>query len=253
MDGDGGADATNEAADVTRLDATDAGPGDAADSGDGGALLDALWVSAAGDAFQIMAHEVTNDEYTAFLDLLPDLDAQAPPCAAINTTFIPAGFPPPEDGGTLPVVNVDWCDARMYCALSGARLCGAIGGGPLQLSDVGGPVDAWYTACSQGRRLVFPYGNTYQPTWCNGQDRTGAPGAVVPVGSLSTCEGGYPGIFDMSGNVWEWTDACDEDAGQCVFRGGSCFDQGDTRLACSAVPTAARLIVYPNLGFRCCR
>ena len=48
-------------------------------------------------------------------------------------------------------------------------------------------------------------------------------GTLVPVASLPGCQGGYPGVFDMSGNVEEVEDSCD-DAGTCYSRGGSFVD-----------------------------
>lgn len=61
----------------------------------------------------------------------------------------------------------------------------------------------------------------------------------------------YDAIFDMSGNVAEWTDQCSGGGpkASCVIRGGAY----DSALACDSLvfrnPAAATV---PGLGFRCC-
>ena len=73
---------------------------------------------------------------------------------------------------------------------------------------------AWFLACSHGaEQRAYPYGNTFETASCNGCAYEATCGQVVynlttPVGSLASCAGGYPGLFDMSGNVEEWEDAC---------------------------------------------
>ena len=71
----------------------------------------------------------------------------------------------------------------------------------------------------------YPYGNTYQPSYCNTHDY--GAGNTTTVGSLPNCvtsAPGYAGVYDLSGNVIEWEDSCDETAGEdanCRLRGGS--------------------------------
>jgi sulfatase modifying factor 1 len=76
---------------------------------------------------------------------------------------------------------------------------------------------------------------------CNGYDA--GKGGTVPVGSMSGCESsvsGYTGVYDLSGNVWEWEDSCDgyvDDTNWCRLRGGS-FNDVDYYLRCEAKMTA---------------
>jgi hypothetical protein len=58
-------------------------------------------------------------------------------------------------------------------------------------------------------------------------------GALELVGNPATCQGGVPGLFDMSGNAQEWENACGNtaaDAGDdtCHLRGGTFFFQSDS-------------------------
>ena len=74
------------------------------------------------------------------------------------------------------------------------------------------------------------------------------------VGTAPGCEGGYPGLFDLSGNVQEWEDTCQTEAGQndsCLTRGGS-VEQGAPALFCNAEEARARNTARNEVGFRCC-
>ena len=117
--------------------------------------------------------------------------------------------------GATPWANVSWDEARAACELAGKRLCDE---------------DEWFGACVPPGGGVYPYGEVYSAHRCNGNDH-GAGGAT-PTGSMSECEGGYPGIFDMSGNMWEWTSTCAD--GRCRVRGGSFGDPGSDQLRCAA-------------------
>jgi formylglycine-generating enzyme len=200
------------------------------------------------DSFCIDATEVIERDYTAFLDAKKgDTSGQIAACSA-NASYQPDPtlFPKVPTG---PVRGVDWCDAYAYCAWAGKRLCGKIGGGSVPILSTDDPeVDQWYRACSRAGARAFPYGDTYDPTAC----RTKNSGSVIG-GSMTKCEGGYPGIFDMSGNVWEWEDACD-DAGECVMRGGGWPQEGIAAGCAYGVVhyNAPRTESSGDRGIRCC-
>ncbi|MDI1443683.1 SUMF1/EgtB/PvdO family nonheme iron enzyme [Polyangium sp. 6x1] len=211
-------------------------------------------VEAPGEAtYCIDSTEVTNAQYVAWLKQMPIVES-LPQCAW-NTTFQPQITPQEND---LPVANVDWCDAYAFCAAHQKRLCGRIGGGQLAYAEATDAMKSqWFNACTGGGTKIYPYGDTYDPTACNGQDKDPIDGTVVPVASLATCEGGFPGIFDMSGNVWEWVDSCDEAVGgtpmenPCRRQGGGYTSIAD--LDCPSISSVyTRSQTTPNTGFRCC-
>jgi formylglycine-generating enzyme required for sulfatase activity len=112
----------------------------------------------------------------------------------------------------------------------------------------------WYNACSAGGANTYPYGTAYIGAACNGLDN--ATGATLPVGSNAACEGGFPGLFDLSGNVHEWEDSCSGRAGEyCRIRGGS-FTQPMANLVCSlgdeTYVFGYRVSRTADVGFRCC-
>jgi formylglycine-generating enzyme len=215
--------------------------------------------------------EVTNQQYSVFLASSPNLGAQPAYCSW-NTTFVPeqtngecVGSYDPDMSPNNPVRCIDWCDAKMYCEWAGKRLCGEVKGtGPLAAVDYDNPNRSqWYNACSLQGMNVFPYGNTYQGTACNGLDSINV--SVIPVTQATLCVGGYSGLHDMSGNVAEWEDSCASSNGaqdMCNLRGGSYldFDAKPHSLQCNSVDSQSPAKVYrvprsaaaADRGFRCC-
>lgn len=212
--------------------------------------------------------EVTNAAYYAFLVSNPDSADQPAECVGWNASFTPALWDPaiatvqPDH----PVVNVDWCDARAYCRAQGKRLCGQLGGGPHSFDFPDAKTSEWFSACSDGGSQLFPYGDTPDGGACVGRLYSDAgPDApqLEAVRSAAGCEGGYPALFDMNGNVWEWEDACDVGGGdpadvQCRRRGGSYRDNDPMNsncLACKACGISRKPRKHKSsedTGIRCC-
>jgi formylglycine-generating enzyme required for sulfatase activity len=204
----------------------------------------------AGAKFSIDATEVTRAEYAAFLAVQPGMALQPLTVCSANTSYVPAANWPPTTSPQSPVTFVSWCDAAAYCNWAGKRLCGRIGGGPTPYSSyANASVSQWYAACSAGGTRTYPYASTYDPNACRGKDH----GDTKPgdVGSLTTCEGGLPGLYDMSGNVWEWEDSCDS-SDLCRRRGGA-YGNTETILRCAVGGSDKRDVVARDLGFRCCK
>ncbi len=207
--------------------------------------------------FCIDSTEVTVAQYAEFL-AAPDVPDDQPPGCAWNKTFRPdywwRATPFESDAGlssaevdSMPVTVVDWCDARAFCAWAGKRLCGRVGGGPsLAASEVSTTASEWFVACSRKGARLYPYGDDFDGTACNGV----GSGHREPVASSPGCVGGYDGLFDMTGNVAEWIDDCG-DGSACAMMGGNFgFPQGS--LHCGASDPQPGDAGYPQGGFRCC-
>ena len=121
-------------------------------------------------------------------------------------------------------------------------------GPPVPVTD-----DQWFNACTANGSKQWPYGTSANQSSCNTQDNTNISTFTVDVGSLATCVGGYPGIFDMSGNVRESEDACESEdkAANCLYRGGS-YALSSDNASCDEFHFDLRHHYDLDVGFRCC-
>jgi len=142
------------------------------------------------DAFQISRHEITVGQFSAF-------------GAATGWTVDPRSIAGPT---THPVTFVSWPDALAYCRWFEATLRSAPTTPPAiaaRLRDgwrVTLPTEAQWEKAARGTdRRRYPWGD--EPR----RDRANYEGTgTTPVGQFPCPECPFD-LFDMSGNVWEWT------------------------------------------------
>jgi hypothetical protein len=142
--------------------------------------------------------------------------------------------------GVMPWTEVAWSQATWACTAAGKRLC---------------DTSEWVAACNGPCDWDFSFGNDARGETCPCNGGGYGLHEVVPTGSMTGCEGGYPGIFDLSGNVAEWTTICDADD-LCQVRGGA-YGEGMYDLVCEYfsdmyIRWARMTIQSPHIGFRCC-
>ena len=89
----------------------------------------------------------------------------------------------------LPVTEINWEDASQYCAWAGKRL----------------PTESeWEMAARGTQGLEYPWGNEFDAKKMNSGQGREEEDAVAPVGTYPTDRSPY-GVYDMAGNVSEWT------------------------------------------------
>ena len=202
---------------------------------DGGASSSEKIPTVPAGAIRITPTEVTAAQYAEFLADVDGQDIARPATCAWNTTFAPSSSAGCASGASSPIRCVDWCDAYAFCEWAGLRLC---------------TKTEWLAACGGATNDPYPYGASFNQASCQFND----PGGPVAVGSKTACEGGYPGLFDMLGNVAEWDGSCQGTAGatdRCGIHGGDFAAAADT-FQCSTENDAARSAGSPKVGIRCC-
>jgi len=130
-----------------------------------------------------------------------------------------------------PTAYVSIYQAMDSCYAAGKRLC---------------TTEEWRLACAGPYGWAYPYGSKYEPRACATRDTM-----ALASGSRPECRG-YLGIYDMSGNLLEWTNT--RAAGDNRFynvMGG--FWESGSQSGCFD----ARYSYYPQnrhnpVGFRCC-
>lgn len=207
-------------------------------------------------SFCIDKTEVSKAQYKAFVAANVSTATQDAFCTW-NTSFAPkANWPYPVGEDNLPAGDVNWCDAVAFCKWAGKRLCGKIGGGALSAAEVGNNlINEHAFACSHGGTQLYPYGNVYDGKKCNGGD-TADPDVIENVGTRTTCESGWGGVFDLAGNVHEWENSCVVGGGTlqadpCSLQGAA-FTHGAGDMTCTSTFGWPRGNHDPEVGFRCC-
>ena len=162
----------------------------------------------------------------------------------------------PEGKADHPVTYVSWEDADAYCKWVDKRL----------------PTDQeWEKAARGTDGRIFPWGNEFEVKNANTPLRwqqVGAFGDTTPVGAFKGGVSPY-GVYDMSGNVWEWTaswykaypnnEVPSESYGERykTLKGGSWFDCSFYNCGISApVFNRAFFSVHTkndSFGFRCAK
>jgi formylglycine-generating enzyme required for sulfatase activity len=192
-----------------------------------------------GGCFWLDESEVTVEHYDQFLAGGPQNVA---PCAGKNTSFAPGGGPG-TSAPDLPVTGVDWCDAAAYCAWTGKRLCSTYDLSGAKKSEM-------ESTCTDGDHDGFLYAQKFSLASGNCRGNTSSP---APVKSLASCVT-PTGVFDLVGNVREWTAECDgtDYDKACAARGGAYTSTSAADWGCLTRITYPRDRAAPDLGFRCC-
>jgi hypothetical protein len=137
----------------------------------------------------------------------------------------------PNAEGALPTAMVSQAQAADSCRSGGRRLCSA---------------EEWREACQGPEGLRYPYGKRYDERHCPAQQKEPARSGRQPA-----CRS-YYGLYDLTGNVWEWTSTPDPEHEDFFRVAGGNWETAE-KASCglfkySFYPQNR----YPAVGFRCC-
>ncbi|MBM3475564.1 MAG: CHAT domain-containing protein [Armatimonadetes bacterium] len=181
-------------------------------------------------AFHIDRYPVTNEDFTRFVE-----------ATGYQTTGEKLGRPITwrtlsEGKSRHPVVCVSCDDAEAYAQWAGKRLPTA---------------DEWEKAARGEDGRLYPWGDLYDSSKCNTFESM--PGFhTTEVGMLEAGKSPY-GVYDMVGNVAEWTATSMTDETKRVIAGGS------WRMTCEVMGLPSlrregdRDFVREDIGFRCAK
>ena len=196
-------------------------------------------------AFYMDKYEVTNLQYEYSLQFTH----RPAPEHFVNGHY-------PDGKADHPVTFVSWFDAKAYCEWAGKRL----------------PTDIeWEKAARGTDGRTYPWGDEFNIDYVNSPVRWTTLkliGDTTPVGAFEKGVSPY-GLYDMSGNVWEWTSSWylpypgntrkSENYGgnYRVLKGGSWWDCSFYQCGISA-PVYNRSFFHPktknnSFGFRCAK
>jgi formylglycine-generating enzyme required for sulfatase activity len=163
-------------------------------------------------------------------------------------------FEYPNRKGEFPIIMVSWYEARDACKTEGKRLCSE---------------DEWTYACEGDEATPYPSGYSREASECVNDrpwkkfddqalmPRSG-PRAMAeldrlwqgqPSGSRAACKS-KAGVYDMTGNVDEWTKSSIAGERPSVLKGGY---WGPVRTRCRPATKAHdESHTFYQQGFRCC-
>ncbi len=163
-------------------------------------------------------------------------------------------FEYPNRKGEFPILMVSWYEARDACKGEGKRLCSE---------------DEWTYACEGDEATPYPSGYSREDSacvndrpWIKFDDQALLPRATpraraeldrlwqgLPSGSRAACKS-RAGVYDMTGNIDEWTTSSVPGERPSVLKGGY---WGPVRTRCRPATKAHdETHMFYQQGFRCC-
>lgn len=137
----------------------------------------------------------------------------------------------PNRKGKVPFAGVTWLEAVAKCRVVGKRLCSGV---------------EWERACSGPSKRAYPYGDAFDIKRCNsGREHTRG---ATPGGYHRDCRS-EEGVYDLSGNLWEWTG---REAGEAALAGGGWMTDGENSKCASRSWQGTPNATNHTFGFRCC-
>ena len=138
----------------------------------------------------------------------------------------------PNQPDATPKDMVSQEEAARLCANEGKHLC---------------TIDEWQAACRGKDGFKYSYGNSYKQSKCNTNTK-----AAKRSGRKTQCRSWW-GMYDMNGNLWEWTSTTSKQhPDKFLVAGGAWNTNNESRCSESKFSFYPQN-QYPSVGFRCCK
>lgn len=138
----------------------------------------------------------------------------------------------PNKPDELPKDMVSQEEAVALCAKEGKHLCS---------------IDEWQAACRGKDNTKYSYGDSYKQNKCNTNTK-----AAKRVGRKDQCRSWW-GMYDMNGNLWEWTSTPSKDHPNMYLVAGGAWNTNNGSKCTESKFSFYPQNQYPSVGFRCCK
>ena len=138
----------------------------------------------------------------------------------------------PNQPDATPKDMVSQEEAARICKNEGKHLC---------------TIEEWQAACRGKDGFKFSYGNGYKQSKCNTNTK-----AAKRSGRKEQCRSWY-GMYDMNGNLWEWTSTTSKDHPNMYLVAGGAWNTNNESKCTDNKFSFYPQNQYPNVGFRCCK
>ena len=138
----------------------------------------------------------------------------------------------PNEPDAVPRDMVNQEQAVELCKQAGKHLCS---------------IDEWQAACRGKDKGRYSYGDSYRQNKCNTNTK-----AVKRSGRKEQCRSWY-GMYDMNGNLWEWTSTTSKDHPNMFLVAGGTWNTNNESKCTDSKFSFYPQNQYPSVGFRCCK
>ena len=108
-------------------------------------------------------------------------------------------------------------------------------------------ITEWQAACRGKDNSKYSYGDSYKQNKCNTNTT-----AAKRAGRKDQCRSWW-GMYDMNGNLWEWTSTTSKDHPNMFLVAGGAWNTNNGSKCTESKFSFYPQNQYPSVGFRCCK
>ena len=138
----------------------------------------------------------------------------------------------PNQPDATPKDMVSQEEAARICKNEGKHLCS---------------IEEWQAACRGKDGFKYSYGNGYRQNKCNTNTKS-----AKRSGRKTQCRSWY-GMYDMNGNLWEWTSSTSKQHPDKFLVAGGAWNTNNESSCSESKFSFYPQNQYPSVGFRCCK